>query len=187
MERTSKSRSPWIGMSLPSCSRCAGTAIDAKGKVCRCVDRAVFRACLERFRSCVASLHYAQPVLERVGTGPKARTCYARKNEEYMADFTLVAKRALAPVEYALFRFHFLLGADWKLCSRRLGMDRGTFFHAVYRVEEKLGRVLASLQPYPLFPLADYFRGTVRGSKAAAVPVVAIPAHTPVIPPLAVA
>jgi hypothetical protein len=151
------------------------------------VDRAVFRACLERFRTCVASLRYAQPVLERVGTGPKAHTCYARKNEEYMADFTLAAKRTLAPVEYALFRFHFLLGADWKLCSRRLGMDRGTFFHAVYRVEEKLGRVLATLQPYPLFPLADYFRGTVRGTRAAAAPVIEIPQHAPVVPPLAVA
>jgi hypothetical protein len=37
----------------------------------------------------------------------------------------------------------------------------------VYRVEEKLGRAFAELEQYALFPLADYFSGTVRrGPKA---------------------
>jgi len=40
-------------------------------------------------------------------------------------------------------------------------MDRGSFFHAIYRLEEKLGRVYAELEPYPLFPLRDYFGGVV--------------------------
>jgi hypothetical protein len=61
-----------------------------------------------------------------------------------------------------LFRFHFLLGADWKLCSRQLGIDRGNFFHAIYRIEQKLGRVFRELEPYPLFPLDDYFHGPSR-------------------------
>lgn len=173
-------------MSLPSCTRCAGSAIIGSGKVCHCVDRAVFRACLERFRTCVASVRYAQPVLERVGTGSKARICYARKNEEYMADFCLVARRALDPLEYALFKFHFLLGADWKLCTRRLNVNRGDFFHSVYRVEEKLGRTFRELQPYPLFPLAGYFKGTVRGARTTAIVDDAPPAHVDALrPPLA--
>jgi hypothetical protein len=33
----------------------------------------------------------------------------------------------------------------WKLCCRQLGTDRGNFFHAVYRIEQKLGRVFAEL------------------------------------------
>jgi hypothetical protein len=41
-------------------------------------------------------------------------------------------------------------------------MDRGNFFHALYDIEEKLGRVYAELKPYPLYPLRDYFGGYVR-------------------------
>ena len=41
-------------------------------------------------------------------------------------------------------------------------IDRGTFFHAVYRIEQKLGRVFRELQPYSLFPLDEYFRGAYR-------------------------
>ncbi len=63
---------------------------------------------------------------------------------------------------YRLFRYHFLLGADWTLCTRKLSMSRGNFFHAVYRIEQKLGRVFRELQPYPLFPLDDYFNGPSR-------------------------
>jgi len=64
--------------------------------------------------------------------------------------------------EYRLFRYHFLLGADWKLCTRKLGVDRGNFFHSVYRIEQKLGRMFRELEPYPLFPLDDYFHGPSR-------------------------
>jgi hypothetical protein len=38
-------------------------------------------------------------------------------------------------------------------------MDRGTFFHSVYRIEHRLGRVFAELEPYALFPLDEYFGG----------------------------
>lgn len=79
-----------------------------------------------------------------------------------MADFCLVSQRILNAAEYRLFRIHFLLGADWKLCCSRLQIDRGTFFHLVYQIEEKLGRAFAELQPYALFPLDEYFSGTSR-------------------------
>ena len=79
-----------------------------------------------------------------------------------MADFCLVSRRNLSEDEHRLFRYHFLLGADWTLCTGKLGMSRGNFFHAVYRIEQKLGRVFRELQPYPLFPLDDYFNGPSR-------------------------
>src|SRR5450432_2655724 len=81
-----------------------------------------------------------------------------------MADFFLVSKRHLDETEFKLFRFHFLLGADWKLCCRQLNMDRGTFFHAVYRVQQKLGRIFRELEPYALFPLDEYFGCTITKS-----------------------
>jgi len=92
----------------------------------------------------------------------------SRKKEEYMADFCLIAQRTLTELEYRVLRVYFLLGADWKLASRRFGMDRGTFFHVVYRVEEKLGRAFVETEPYALFPLDDYFAGTGRAGQVTA-------------------
>jgi hypothetical protein len=64
--------------------------------------------------------------------------------------------------EHRLFRYHFLLGADWKLCAPKLSVDRGNFFHAVYRIEQKLGRAFRELEPYALFPIDEYFNGPSR-------------------------
>jgi hypothetical protein len=99
--------------------------------------------------------------LEIVG-GQNRRPVYGRKDEEYIADFCLVSKRYLDEFEYKLFRFHFLLGADWKLCCRQLNMEKGLFFHSVYRIQQKLGRAFRELQPYALFPLDEYFGAVVR-------------------------
>lgn len=113
--------------------------------------------------------------------GRQRPNTWGRKDEEYIADFSLVARRSLNEDEYRLFRYHFILGADWKLCARKLRMDRGNFFHSVYRIEQKLGRTFRELQPYPLFPLDDYFHGPSRieptlatsrsGLKAGTVPI----------------
>lgn len=79
-----------------------------------------------------------------------------------MADFCLVSRRVLNDNEHRVFRYHFLLGADWNLCCRQLKMDRGNFFHTVYRIEQRLGRAFAELRPYALYPLDEYFGGTIR-------------------------
>lgn len=94
--------------------------------------------------------------------GQQRRTVWGRKDEEYVADFCLVSKRFLDEFEYKIFRFHFLLGADWRLCCRQLKMEKGVFFHAVYRIQQKLGRAFRELTPYPLFPLDEYFGDVVR-------------------------
>ena len=82
---------------------------------------------------------------------------WSRQEEEYMADFDLVARRHLDPPHYKIFRYYFLLGADWKLCSRKLGVERGRLYHAVYRIEERLGKAFSELEPYPLYPPREYF------------------------------
>src|SRR5262249_32666605 len=48
-------------------------------------------------------------------------------------------------------------GADWKVCCRRLQVERGIFFHNVYRIQQILGRTFAELKPYALYPLDEYF------------------------------
>jgi hypothetical protein len=93
--------------------------------------------------------------------GMDGRRTYSRKREEYMADLILVTRRSLSEEEYRLFRFHYLLGADWKLCCRRLKLEKGDFFYQVYRMEEKLGRIFAELKPYALYPTEEYFHGSL--------------------------
>jgi hypothetical protein len=134
---------------------------------CNCVLRAVFRACYNRFRECDALSERTGAVSLDFMPGAERLWTYSRKREEFMCDFDLVSRRALSEYERRIFRFHFLLGADWKLCCRQLKMDRGTFFHAIYKIEEKLGRIFAELKPYALYPLDEYFGVTIRHRPAA--------------------
>jgi hypothetical protein len=116
--------------------------------------------------------------------GRQRPNTWGRKDEEFIADFSLVSRRGLNEDEYRLFRYHFLLGADWKLCTRKLGIDRGNFFHSVYRIEQRLGRMFRELEPYPLFPLDDYFHGPSRHAPASSpVPQRGAAVH-PRLPPL---
>lgn len=121
--------------------------------------------------------------------GRRGRMTWSFKDEEYCADFILVSRRTLDDFEYKVFKYHFLLGADWKLCCRKLGLDRGNFFHCVYRIEQKLGRVFRELQPYGLWPLDEYFNGTVRSRPRGTATLLAGPAQStmsvPLRPPLA--
>ena len=120
------------------CRTCNGSGLRAVGQPCNCVLRNIFRACYARFRQ------QAEGRFRRPST--------------YVADFVLVGQRALkdSPVELGVFKFHFLLAGDWKMCCKRLGISRGDFFHAVYRTEEQLGRAYAELTPYALYPLREY-------------------------------
>jgi hypothetical protein len=120
-----------------------------------------------------------------ITSSKERRLTWGRKDEEYIADFYLVSKRSLDPFEYRVFKYHFLLGADWKLCTRKLGIDKGAFFHQVYRIQSKLGRVYRELKPYPLYPLNEYFEGTV-ATETTLSPVVELRTRgpRPIIPPL---
>jgi hypothetical protein len=168
------SRSNALGLAKASCFSCKGLGIRVVRKdkevACNCVLRAIFRACFNRFRLCVISAEHIGSVSLDYCPGPDGRRTYGRKREEYMADFCLVSRRYLEPTEYQLFKYHFLMGANWKLCCRRLEMDRGTFFHSVYRIEHRLGQLFASLRPYPLYPLTEYFGGLVARERRIVLP-----------------
>jgi hypothetical protein len=91
--------------------------------------RAIFRACYARFRYCATKEKYMSKVTLTLCAGKDRRLTWVRKDEDYVADFCLVSRRTLDDFEYKVFRFHFLLGADWRLCCRQMKIDRGTFFH----------------------------------------------------------
>jgi len=159
-------RSETLALAMHRCVQCHGSGLRLAKKglltPCNCVLRSIFRICFNRFEKCVTQERH----LSRVSLEPHAGRCrsesWGRKDEEYIADFCIIARRTLDEEEHRLFRFHFLLGADWKLCTRKLQMDRGNFFHAVYRIEHKLGRALREVEPYALFPLDEYYNGPSR-------------------------
>ena len=159
-------RSETLALAMHQCALCNGSGLRLarKGALapCNCVLRSIFRICYNRFLKCVTQERH----LSKISLEPHAGRCrpssWGRKDEEFIADFCLLARRALTPEEHRLFRYHFILGADWKLCARKLGLDRGNTFHAIYRIEQKLGRLFREVQPYPLFPLDDYFYGPSR-------------------------
>ncbi len=159
-------RSETLVLALHNCTQCRGTGLrlGAKGSLspCNCVLRSIFRICYDRFVRCAEQERYVSRVTLEAHRGRSRPSTWGRKDEEYIADFCLVAKRVLTEFEHQLFRYHFLLGADWKLCARKCSIDRGTFFHALYRIEQKLGRTFRELEPYALFPLDEYFHGPSR-------------------------
>jgi len=161
------SQSEVLSLAQLSCTICSGegTIKEKRGKIlpCSCVLRAIFRACYARFRVAVEREKYVSKVSFDHFGGKDRRLMWSRKEEEYMADFHLVSRRALTPWDYRIFTFHFLLGADWRLCCRRLRLERGQFFHSIYRVQETLGRVFFELEPYSLYPPREYFITRVGG------------------------
>ncbi len=172
-------RSETLALAQQSCTHCYGLGL-RPGRAgvstpCNCVFRAIFRACHARFRQCASKEKYISRVSLEANPGRQRRSVWGLKNEEFMADFCLVSRRTLDENQYKIFTNHFLLGADWKLCCRKLGMERGAFFLEVYRIEQKLGRTFRELEPFALFPLDEYFNSTIRRETE---PVTPFPAAT---------
>ncbi len=154
-----------IGLAKASCTLCHGVGVRVIRKdtevYCNCTFRAIFRACLNRFRHCACSADHIGSISLEVPRILEGRRSYGRKREEYVADFCLIAKRSLTRSDYTIFKYHILLGADWKMCCRRLNMDRGLFFHNLYRIEQRMGRIFCELKPYGLYPVNEYFGAVV--------------------------
>lgn len=153
-----------LALAVQSCACCFGLGRRAGRNggesVCNCVHRSAFRGCYARYRYCVfVGATQISRVSLATNPGRKRSGSWGFKNEEYMADFVLTAKRALGTntLSWKLFQLHHLRGGDWKFCTGQLGIDRGTFFHEVYRIEQRLGRAFRELQPHPLFPVDQYF------------------------------
>ena len=168
-------QSDLVLLAMETCTVCEGYGVRKSHNdsltTCKCVYRSIFRICHDRFKVSMRRKEaIGVPSLEHTASAHN-KMSWARKHEEYVADFLIVTKRTLNESEYRIFNYHFLLGADWKLCCRKLKMEKGVFFHAIYRIMVKLGRTYADLQPYGLYPVHEYFHGA-RGSAG----VVAMPA-----------
>lgn len=159
-------RSETLALASFSCSTCHGLGLrparGASEEPCACALRKVFRICLNRFRAAVErEKHLSHCTLSYTG-GKANHFSWGRKEEEYIADFLLMVQRVLTEDEFTIFRYRYLLGADFKLCMQRLKLERGDLFHALYRIESRLGRAFREMEPYGLFPLEQYFYGTLK-------------------------
>lgn len=162
MKTDSQERSPWLSAVDLSCAVCQGTGWRSEGSVCLCAWRGVWRDVYRRFRECAERGSY-KPIFLDGTPGPQGRRSgYGIRHVEFMADFCLIAQRTLNALDYKVFKFHYLYGADWKLCCSQLGTSRGYFFGRAYAIQEQLGRVFATLEPYALWPLDEYFSGSTR-------------------------
>jgi hypothetical protein len=167
-------RSETLALATHQCSQCHGLGmrggLDDSKKPCNCVLRAIFRACFARFARCNSQDRRIGRANFETRPGQHQHGSWGRPDEEYLADFCIVSKRYLSAPEYRIFKYHFLLGASWRLCCQKLKTDKGAFFHSVYRIEQRLGRIFRDLQPYALYPLDDYFHATRAESVSKAAP-----------------
>jgi hypothetical protein len=167
-------RSETIALAKPFCAICNGEGHKAIRKgiptPCNCVLRGVFRACYARFRTCAAKEKFLSQLTLVPCKGKESQKTFSRLNEEYCADFCLVGRRHLDDFDHSVFRNHFVLGADWRLCCQYMKIDRGDFFHSVYRIQQILGRVFRELEPYGLFPVDEYFGGRINKPKLLVMP-----------------
>lgn len=164
-------RSETIGLASTTCVFCRGlgqrkTSENGEVKTCKCVFRAIFRACYSRYRHCIELTGRSSQMSLESTNGPIGYRIWGRRNEEYLADFQKVSRRNLDDLDRQIFNLHYIDDADWKVCTAKLGIDKGTFFHSLYRIQEHLGRVFRELQPYALFPLDEYFTSHSRNSRA---------------------
>jgi hypothetical protein len=128
-----------IGLANAACKSCGGYGRrtsgtkHSRGGICNCVLRAIFRTVFRRW--------------QRAGcqSKPSFRAILLR------CDFELAAARSLKASDLSIFKLHFVAGGDWRSCCKALHLDRGDFFHAVYRVEETTGRALLARGIFPLF------------------------------------
>jgi hypothetical protein len=148
MKRTpDQQRSDLIAMARTSCASCHGAGLrpvhgNAKDAPCDCVCRAVFKAVLDHCRCLV---------------GQQGKPTSKRNAENFLADVWLSCKRVLDETEFNIVRWHYLQGADCKACCTRLSLNRGTFWHHCYRIEERMGLYwLQQLKPYSVFPVSSY-------------------------------
>jgi hypothetical protein len=123
--------------------------------VCRCVLRAIF---CETYRAFLLSRFDVDNASRRgrIGRG-------GCKRAEFVADFERAGAKALQHdrLMRMAFRLHFLQGLAWRDCCAQMGIDRGAFFHAVYKLEARLGMVYSCMKPFRLFPTREYFGGKI--------------------------
>lgn len=167
-------RSQVISRSDLHCASCHGLGLVGRdgNQPCPCVLRAIFRECLRKYNSIgvVQNCSRTAPSLSHVNAGNRHALVFGRRAEEYRADFYLAAKRSLAADEWNLFKVCILGGNAWRHCCEVLKLAKGEFFHKLYRIQARLGRVLAELKPCAVHPINEYYSRPGKGCEVIVIP-----------------
>ena len=148
-----------VQLASNSCQSCYGLGLKNarfdSTNPCNCVLREAFRRCLSRYKRATEAEYgkYTRYNLIRSGELDRCFFNWGYKELEYCADFLNLVRRA-GLFEKAMVKMYHLDGSDWRACCIKFRMDKGQFFHSVYRVEQKIGRLAAELRPYPLIDLS---------------------------------
>jgi hypothetical protein len=120
-------------------------------------------------------------------SGKASRFAWARKNEEYIADFVGIARESLAAgsFEHLLFDYHFVQGFGCAPVCLLMHISPRTFFGARAVIVAKLGRAFHDTTPFPLYPLDQYFTSGQHQVSAFEPPAAWARVFHPVVPPLA--
>ena len=104
---TEWTRSDTIALARHSCAQCHGLGLKystrGNSSPCNCTLRAVFRTCYARFRHCVTKEKYMSKASAELVPGRDGKLTWGRKDEEYIADFCLVSRKALDELEQKVF------------------------------------------------------------------------------------
>jgi hypothetical protein len=151
----------------PRCTKChgyglvAGRALGSPPRQslrpCKCSLRRIFLNCLNHYYKC---LYYQVSGMQSLSHNGKF--FYDFKREEFIVDFLNLSSRALRPsgkpsLRFEIFKNHFILNKQWKECCNKLNLERGLFFHELYRAEEELGYYFLINEPYSIFPIGSYY------------------------------
>jgi hypothetical protein len=153
------------------CPDCRGTGRPAgvdQRDLCRCVYRAVFHVCHRRFEQYSRSQRHSfrRISFEPIARGVDRSRTWVRRIEDYRADFHACGMRSLARHLYQFFSFYYLHGATQELVCRRLGVSARQADDWMAEIEVTVGREIAHLEPYSLFPPKGYMLPVRRGPQA---------------------
>jgi hypothetical protein len=141
------------------CLTCQGAGIvpGTVHNVCDCVCRVIFHTCYAKFRDCQERAASTQTMtLELHYDGRDSRYAWARRHEDYCADFINAAKRVLPDVHFKIFRWQFLLGVSPKQIAPRVELTRRMVEIILHDSEPQVGREIDRMHPHSLYPPRDY-------------------------------
>lgn len=162
-----------LAIASQDCTRCHGSGFVFGRKFslrpCECVLRAVYHAVLKRrYRP----LKTTRSTVEcRLGTPPPASqrrsSSWGFKHQEFCADVDLVTRRTLNKLDREIHRLR-LRGFEATAIAAKVGISAGNVRHRIYLIQERLGAQFLALRPYPLYPVDEYFHGTLSMRRSAA-------------------
>ncbi len=134
---------PWDGfcpsvLASEKCPQCEGSGVRCtlkrlKSHICPCVYRSIARRCAVRW----------QIIQMAPETKPRQLRCrYDMPRAEWAADFWMTTRAAVDGTHWLIWRNIRLYNERVDVVQRELRMDRGTFFHALYRAEQVIGHAL---------------------------------------------